>query len=77
MRILLDIPAKLLALLLAPDTNKCRGTNKCPAGKQKTLALGTYPDVKLVAARKKRLAARELLDANKDPGLVKKEYKRQ
>jgi len=47
------------------------------AGKQKTLALGTYPDVKLVAARKKRLAARELLDANKDPGLVKKEYKRQ
>jgi len=25
------------------------------AGKQKTLALGTYPDVKLVAAKKKRL----------------------
>ena len=31
------------------------------AGKQRTLALGTYPEVSLDSARKKRVAARELL----------------
>ena len=46
-------------------------------GKEKTLALGVYPDVKLKAARAKRNAARELLEACKDPGLAKKEQKRQ
>lgn len=33
--------------------------------------------MKLAAARQKRQAARELLDQDKDPGLVKKEHKRQ
>ena len=46
-------------------------------GKEKTLALGVYPDVSLARARKKRQAARELLDAGKDPGLAKKAAKRQ
>ncbi len=45
-------------------------------GKEKTLALGVYPDVKLAAARRKRRDARDLLDAGKDPGLAKKEEKR-
>lgn len=45
-------------------------------GKEKTLALGVYPDVTLARARKKRHAARELLDEGKDPGLAKKEAKR-
>jgi len=46
-------------------------------GKEKTLALGVYPDVSLARARKKRQAARELLDDGKDPSLAKKEAKRQ
>jgi integrase len=46
-------------------------------GKEKTLAMGVYPDVKLKVARIKRKDARELLDAGKDPGLAKKEQKRQ
>jgi len=46
-------------------------------GKEKTLALGVYPDVTLAKARKKRQVARELLDAGKDPSLAKKEAKRQ
>lgn len=46
-------------------------------GKEKVLALGIYPDVKLKVARAKLKKARELLDANKDPGLAKKEEKRQ
>ena len=45
--------------------------------KEKTLALGVYPDVSLAKARKKRQAARDLLDDKKDPGLAKKEAKRQ
>ncbi len=45
-------------------------------GKEKVLALGVYPDVKLKKARAKRKAARELLDAKKDPGLAKKEEAR-
>lgn len=47
------------------------------AGKEKVLALGVYPDVKLKDAREKRKKARALLDDHKDPGLAKKEQKRQ
>ena len=48
-------------------------------GKEKTLALGVYPDVNAgQAARNKRKAARVIyLDSGKDPGLAKKEAKRQ
>jgi hypothetical protein len=45
-------------------------------GKQKTLALGTYPAVSLAAARKKRENAREKLAAGIDPGEAKKAEKR-
>jgi integrase len=66
-----------LFLLVTPASQKYWRLKYRFAGKEKTLALGVYPDVKLAAARKKCKAARELLDQNKDPSLVKKERKRQ
>ena len=39
--------------------------------KQKTLALGIYPEVKLKDARMKKIEARALLDEGKDPQVVK------
>lgn len=46
------------------------------ADKQKTLALGVYPEVSLLKARKRREAARELLAEGIDPGVAKQEEKR-
>jgi integrase len=46
------------------------------ADKRKTLALGTYPEVSMIKARKKREAARELLAAGIDPSTAKAEEKR-
>lgn len=42
-------------------------------GKQKTLALGVYPEVSLAQARKKRDQARELLASGADPSSAKRE----
>lgn len=42
------------------------------AGKQKTLALGVYPKVSLVNARKRRDKARNLLTEGVDPGTAKR-----
>ncbi|WP_284180370.1 integrase arm-type DNA-binding domain-containing protein [Rhabdaerophilum sp. SD176] len=42
------------------------------AGKQKSLAFGTYPDVSLAEARKKRDEAKALLAAGTDPGQQKR-----
>jgi len=42
-------------------------------GKQKTLALGVYPEVSLATARKGRDRARELLATGKDPSAEKRE----
>lgn len=44
-------------------------------GKQKTLALGVYPDVSLAKARQRREKARELLADGIDPGVAKREEK--
>lgn len=44
-------------------------------GKEKRLALGTYPDVSLNAARKARDTARELLGTGVDPGAARKREK--
>jgi integrase len=44
-------------------------------GKQKTLALGVYPDVSLAEARKRRDQARQLIANGVDPGTVKKQLK--
>lgn len=41
-------------------------------GKDKTLALGTFPDVSLASARKKRDEARRLLSDDIDPGIHRK-----
>ena len=45
------------------------------AGKRKTLALGVYPDVKLVEAREKRDDARRLIANGIDPGQARKVQK--
>jgi len=47
------------------------------AGKQKTLAIGTYPTVTLERAREARSAARRLLSDGTDPSATKKADKRQ
>ncbi len=47
------------------------------AGREKTLSLGVYPDVGLGDARDKRAAARKALAAGIDPGVAKKEAKRE
>ncbi|WP_422839994.1 Arm DNA-binding domain-containing protein [Aeromonas veronii] len=44
-------------------------------GKEKTLALGVYPEVSLKEARAKRDEARRLIAEGVDPGLVKKQSK--
>jgi integrase len=44
-------------------------------GKQKTLALGVYPDVSLSDARERREQARKLLANDTDPGAVKQAQK--
>jgi integrase len=46
------------------------------AGKDKTLALGVYPEVSLSAARKRRDEAREKIAAGVDPSTAKKADKR-
>jgi len=45
------------------------------AGKRKTLALGTYPEISLAKARTKREEARALLAADADPGEAKRSAK--
>lgn len=45
------------------------------AGKQKTLALGVYPDVSLSEARERREEARKILANGADPSAVKKAQK--
>lgn len=47
------------------------------AGKQKTLALGVYPDTGLATAREKRQDARNLIAQGVDPGEAKQAKKRQ
>jgi len=47
------------------------------AGKQKTLALGVYPDVSLALARERRDEARKLIANDIDPSVVKQTQKRQ
>jgi hypothetical protein len=46
-------------------------------GKQKTLALGIYPDVSLEKARGRHWAARHLLASGVDPSLQRLELRRQ
>ena len=57
--------------LLVNSTGKYWRMNYRFAGKQKTLALGVYPKVSLVEARKKRDEAKEHLAKDIDPAITK------
>ena len=46
------------------------------SGKEKSLALGSYPDVSLAEARERHAQARKVVSSGNDPGEVKKEAKR-
>jgi integrase len=68
---------KGLRLLIKPNGSRYWRLRYRFAGKQKTLALGIYPDISLKQARLDRDAARQLLSKNIDPSEVKKEKKLQ
>lgn len=61
--------------LLVNSAGKYWRVNYRFAGKQKTLALGTYPEVSLAKARDKRDRAREQLAEGLDPSLTKRAEK--
>ncbi|WP_316893509.1 tyrosine-type recombinase/integrase, partial [Ralstonia mannitolilytica] len=65
-----------LHLLITPAGGKRWVLKYRFGGKEKSLALGTYPDVPLGEARRRREDAREKLAAGIDPGEVKKAEKR-
>jgi integrase len=66
-----------LFLLVNPTGSKYWRMRYFFAGKEKLLALGVYPEVPLVDARERRMQAKKLLAAGKDPSEAKKEYKQQ
>lgn len=65
-----------LFLVVMPSGSKYWRLRYFFAGKEKSLALGVYPEVGLVDARDKRAQAQKLLAAGKDPSAIKKETKR-
>ncbi|VVD29945.1 tyrosine-type recombinase/integrase [Paraburkholderia dioscoreae] len=65
-----------LFLLITPAGGKRWVLKYRINGKEKSLALGMYPEVSLVEARKRRDAAREKLASDIDPGEAKKADKR-
>ena len=72
-----DKPYKLadglgLYLLVAPTGGRLWRMNYRFLGQQKTLSLGTYPEVSLAKARERRTAAREALADGLDPTEVRK-----
>ena len=66
---------KGLFLLVTPNGGKWWRLRYKFDGKEKLLSLGTYPEVGLKAARKKRDEARELIAAGVDPGENRKAQK--
>jgi integrase len=65
-----------LFLLVQPTGSKWWRYKYRFAGKEKLLALGSYPDVSLADARERHAQARKVLAAGNDPAAVKKEAKR-
>jgi hypothetical protein len=61
-----------LYVLVTPKGSRCWRFAYRMAGKQKTLALGTYPDVSLERARSRREFARMLLENGIDPSTLKR-----
>lgn len=62
-------------LLVTPNGGKCWRLKYRFEGKEKVLALGTYPEVSLLDARQRRHDARKLLANGVDPGEIKKAKK--
>lgn len=62
-------------LYIAPGGGKLWRFNYAFDGKQKTLALGPYPEISLADARERREEARKLLANGVDPGNIKKAQK--
>ena len=67
---------KSMFLMVYPNGTKCWRFKYRFEGKEKVLALGTYPEVSLAEARQKRDEARQLLTNNVDPGKFKQQSKR-
>ena len=65
-----------LFLLVQPAGGKWWRYKYRIGGKEKLLALGSYPDVSLADVRERHMQARKLLAAGRDPGEIKKEGKR-
>lgn len=63
-------------LLVKPNGGKYWRLKYRVLGKEKLLALGTYPEVSLADARAKRLEARKQLNSSIDPSQKKKDDKR-
>ena len=66
-----------LCLLVAPCGGRCWQYNYRYSGKQKTIALGIYPDVPLVLARECHQGARSLLAQSIDPSQQRYALRRQ
>src|SRR5262245_19877181 len=66
-----------LFLLVQPTGGKWWRYKYRFAGKEKLLALGTYPTISLADARKRHEKSRKLLADGIDPGRAKQESKRQ
>lgn len=66
-----------LYLLVTPDGGRYWRLKYRHAGKEKLLALGVYPAVTLIAARKEAATAREHLRNGVDPGLLKRSRKQE
>ena len=64
-----------LFLLVTPQGSKLWRLKYRHGGKEKLLALGTYPTVSLADARRKRDEARRQLDGDLDPGEARKVQK--
>ena len=64
-----------LYLLVRPDGRRYWRLNYRFVGRQKTLALGVYPEVTLAEAREARDEARRLLKRGTDPSAERKERK--
>ena len=64
-----------MCLLVHPNGGKYWRLAYRFGGKQKTLALGVYPDITLAQARERREQARKLLANDTDPGAVKQAQK--
>jgi hypothetical protein len=64
-------------LLVHPNGGKYWRLKYRFGGRERILALGVYPEISLGDARERRAQARKTLAAGTDPGVMKKEAKRQ